>query len=431
MIKPRVVLAPCVLALCFFAFAQATAVAPAREYFRYRRDVAISQPGRQNYLVIDAAIWAHVRSDLSDVRLYDVRPGDGDVQVPYALSKEQLASSTEERAARILNLGVRGGRTEFDLDVGGEVEYNQVQLHLKATNFVASATADGRDALGGITGRKLSTSTLYDFSREGLGNHFALRIPLSTFRYLHVSITPAISPRDITGASTSAQREAQATWISAGRCRSAEQISRTTRIFCDLDPGVPVGRILFTVAAGLVNFRRTVSVRTVSVNNSSSDPQATEFCRGSISRIRMRSGGKEVVTEDLALSFCTSKERQVVIEIDNGDNAPLTVEKAEPQSLERRIYFDPAGKTAINLYYGDEKLTAPEYDYAKFFHKEVDAAQAVMAAESQNPNYTGRPDERPWSERHKWVLWGAMLLAVVVLGILALKGLTGGTPAQI
>ncbi|MGA2204158.1 MAG: hypothetical protein ABSG40_19590 [Terriglobales bacterium] len=416
MIKRRAVLAPCVLVLGGFAFAQSIAAAPAREYFRYTRDVAISQPAKQNYLSIDAAIWAHARADLSDVRLYD-----RDVQVPYALSEEQAASSTEERVARILNLGVRGGRTEFDLDMGDGTEYNRVQLHLRATNFVASATAEGRDALGGSSGRKLSTSTLYDFSREGLGNNFALRIPLATFRYLHVSITPAISPRDITGASTSAQREAQAMWISAGRCHSAEQVRRTTRIACDLDPGVPVGRILLTVPAGIVNFRRAVSVN---------DPQGTELCSGSISRIRMKSGGKEVVTEDLALSFCTRKEHQVLIEIDNGDNAPLTVEKSEPQSLERRIYFDPAGKTAINFYYGDEKLPAPEYDYARFFHKEADATQAVMGAENQNPNYTGRPDERPWSERHKWVLWGAMLLAVVVLAMLALKGLTSGTPAE-
>jgi hypothetical protein len=137
-----------------------------------------------------------------------------------------------------------------------------------------------------------------------------------------------------------------------------------------------------------------------------------------------------VVTEDLALNYCSSKERQILIGIDNGDNTPLTVEKAEPQSLERRIYFDPAGKTAVKLYYGDEKLSAPVFDYARFFHKEADAIQAVIGVENQNPDYTGRPDERPWSERHKWVLWGAMLLAVVVLAMLALKGLASPTPAQ-
>ena len=431
MIKRLAVLALGVLALCIFVCAQANMVGTAREYFRYTRDVSIPQPGAdsasQNYLVVDAAIWAHARADLSDLRLYD-----GDVQVPYALSEEQASSSTLERVARILNLGVRGGRTQFDLDVGSGTEYNQVQLRVKTTNFVASATADGRDTLRASgtsdedAGSKLSTSTLYDFSREGLGNNFTLRIPLATFRYLHVSIAPAISPRDITGASTSAQRETQATWISAGRCYSPEQIGRVTRMTCDLDPGVPVARILFTVPPAVINFRRTVSVRTISVN----DPQGTQRCGGSISRIRMKSGGREVVTEDLALGFCTGRERQVLIEIDNGDNAPLPVEKAEPQSLERRIYFDPMGKTAIKLYYCDEKLSAPVYDYARFFHREATAAQAVIGAENRNPDYTGRPDERPWSERHKWILWGAMLLSVLVLALLALKGLTSGTPAQ-
>jgi Protein of unknown function (DUF3999) len=408
-----------VLALCSIALAQSTASGPQREYFRYTRDISISLLGKQNYSVVDAAIWAHARASLSDLRLYD-RQVDREVQVPYALSEEQVSSLTQVREARILNLGVRSGRTEFDLDVGDEAEYNHVQLRVKAANFVATATADGRDAVVG-TGRKLSTSTLYDFSREGLGNNFELRIPLSTFRYLHVSITPAISPREISGASTSVRRESQAKWISAGQCHSPEQVGRSTRIACDLDPGVPVGRLSFTVPADLVNFRRTVSV---------SDSQGTQLCRGSISRIRMKSGGKEVVTDNLALSSCAMNAKQVVIEIDNGDNTPLQVEKAEPQSLERRIYFDPAGKSAIRLYYGDEKLPAPEYDYANFFHKEPDAVAAAIGGENSNPDYTGRSDERPWSERHKWVLWGSLLVSVVVLAFLALKGLTSGQAAQ-
>jgi len=65
------------------------------------------------------------------------------------------------------------------------------------------------------------------------------------------------------------------------------------------------------------------------------------------------------VTEDLALGFCNGEERQAIVEIDNGDNVPLAIDKVEPQFLERRIYFDPAGKIAVKLYYGDEKLPAP------------------------------------------------------------------------
>ena len=46
-----------VLALCSIALAQSIAGGPVREYFRYTRDIAISQPGKQNYLVVDAAMW--------------------------------------------------------------------------------------------------------------------------------------------------------------------------------------------------------------------------------------------------------------------------------------------------------------------------------------------------------------------------------------
>jgi len=42
---------------------------------------------------------------------------------------------------------------------------------------------------------------------------------------------------------------------------------------------------------------------------------------------------------------------------------------------------------------------------------------------SHNPAYTGRPDDRPWSERHQVILWIAMLLAVALLAVLAIRGL--------
>lgn len=98
----------------------------------------------------------------------------------------------------------------------------------------------------------------------------------------------------------------------------------------------------------------------------------------------------------------------------------------QPQSLERRVYFDPQGKAKLKLYYGDEKLTTPEYDYAKFFREDPNATQAQLSAEMANPEYTGRPDDRPWSERHKAVLWAAMLAAVAVLAWLALRGIRSG-----
>ena len=102
--------------------------------------------------------------------------------------------------------------------------------------------------------------------------------------------------------------------------------------------------------------------------------------------------------------------------IHNGDDPPLKLSGARLQQRERRFYFDGDGSGALTLYYGDEKLESPVYDYAKLFQDEKSAVAALLGAETANAAYTGRPDERPWSERHPAVLWIAIVSAVLVLG---------------
>jgi hypothetical protein len=46
---------------------------------------------------------------------------------------------------------------------------------------------------------------------------------------------------------------------------------------------------------------------------------------------------------------------------------------------------------------------------------------------NHNPQYKGRPDDRPWSERHKGTLWAAMILAVIALTALAIRSLRAET----
>jgi hypothetical protein len=157
------------------------------------------------------------------------------------------------------------------------------------------------------------------------------------------------------------------------------------------------------------------------------DAKGLQVASGDISRVRVNRGGTLVIAEELAINVGTSSGR-LTLTIDNGENPPLSIVGAEPLSLERRIYFDPQGKTALRLYYGDEKLSAPAYDYARFFHLDASPAEAQLAAGAHNAQYAGRPDDRPWSEQHTAILWGAMLLAVLVLAVLALRGLRPQKP---
>ena len=92
-----------------------------------------------------------------------------------------------------------------------------------------------------------------------------------------------------------------------------------------------------------------------------------------------------------------------------------------------RFYFDPKGATALKLYYGNPRLGSPSYDYGKFFQQSADAPIAQLAPAEPNSQFTGLPDDRPWSERHNGVLWIAMLIAIALLGGLALRGFKSST----
>jgi hypothetical protein len=50
-----------------------------------------------------------------------------------------------------------------------------------------------------------------------------------------------------------------------------------------------------------------------------------------------------------------------------------------------------------------------------------------LGAEEANAAYAGRPDDRPWSERHPAVLWVAIIMVVLILGGIALRSMKTAT----
>ena len=392
------------------AVGMASAAGPSISYFTNVRDLNISQPGTQNYFVVDEEIWKWARPDLEDLRIYD-----GETQVQYALSEQRAGVSVQEIPAKILNLGSVGGRTEFDLDMGQTSEYDRVRLNLDAKDFVVTASIEGSNELAAKAATQLPPATLYDFTREALGSNSVLKLPASSFHYLHVKLSPGILPNQVKGASVYNLQETKAVWTSVGSCSAPSQTGRTTVVSCDSPLHVPVDRVRFQVDPKQVNFRREVVL---------SDAGDLRYgVGGEITRVRMNRGGTTVISEELDVPIGGRRSGPLKITLDNGDNPPLRITGVHLLSIERRVYFDPQGKPLLRLYYGDSKLESPVYDYAKFFKADAAVAQAELGPGSHNPAYSGRPDDRPWSERHKAVLWLAMVLAVVVLAGLALRGL--------
>jgi hypothetical protein len=385
-------------------------------YFSRVRDVIHIAPDRQNYFVIDPDIWKFARPDLADLRLYD-----GQSQVPFVIRQQSAGSSNRENSAKILNLGTIGDHAEFELDVRGTEEYSRVRLKLDAKNFISTAFVQGRQSANARSGTELGRSTLYDFTAEGLGSNLVLKFPTANFPYLHVRLTPGIRPAQIQGAYVASFSESKAAWITAGSCSAISGPPKQSVFECFVSPAMPVERIAFQIEPGAVNFNRTVIVN---------DETGGEIERGSVSRVRITREGQTVTSEDLAIEVYPRSERKIRVVVQNGDDKPLPVQQVAALSIERRLYFDPAGKTGLQLYYGDKKLTPPSYDYAKFFQPSAQPAIAELGIAGANSQFTGRPDERPWSERHPYVLWLVMLIAVAILAWVAVRGLVGEKQSQ-
>jgi len=378
-------------------------------YLRHFREVQGAAPGHQAYVIIDESVWQHAGPDLADLRLYA-----GNDEIPYALETERGSSETAQKEVRILQPGTVGGKTQFILDMAGMAEYDRIELKLQAKDFVANARIEGEDNVHGTHWTNLGHTILYDLSGDSLGSNSTIRLPLSTYKYLRTTIDGPLKPAYIQGASAAEKQEEKAVWRTVSAEAKQERNGKDTVFTFALPKNVPVERLEFAITSQN-NFRRELEIQ---------NEKKQTLGSGELSRIHMVRHGQKIDVEQNAIDlYRAGGDRETLkVIIHNGDDRPLAITGAHLQSYERRVYFTPSAGS-LRLYYDDEKLDAPVYDYAKLFQKEAKAVQASLSSEQVNSAYKERPDERPWSERHPIVLWIAIIGAVVILGALALRSM--------
>lgn len=377
-------------------------------YFKYLREVQGSSADHQQYVIVDETIWQHARPDLADLRLYA-----GQTEVPYALNIERGSSETQQKELRILQPSTVRGKTQFFLDMAGFAEYDHIQLGLLARNFVAKVRVEGQDDLHGAHWAVLSNGIIYDLSDDALGSNTVLRLPLTTYKYLRVTVDGPLKPFEITSASATIREEEKEAWRTVAQQPKREEQGKDTVFTFSLPNAVPVERLEFSIDPAQPNFRREVELE--------SDKKIL-FGAGEMSRVHTVRHGQKIDYEkdDVDLSGSSPEVLRVIVH--NGDDPPLKITGVRLQQYQRRIYFNSASPPQI--YYGDEKLASPPiYDYAKLFQKDAKATEAHLGPEQSNSAFTGRPDERPWSEKHPALLWIAILAAVLVLGAMALRSM--------
>ena len=425
---------------------------------RYERAIRVAGGERQGgagqaCAALDAAIFPHAAPSLTDVRIFpaqEAAAGAAVHEVPYAITLSEAASE-ETEAARLLNVGTdsSGKKIVFDLEMPARA-YTDVTLDLDPAvrNFIATATVEGADELGSyVKVTQMGTFTLFDLSAQHLSRDTTIPLQESTFRYLHIELNFAyapgveadhwpFSPTIVLGATVPPSREAQSVYTTVAETSAVATQGRESVATFAVPARVPVERVSFVIAPGFAgNFSREVKVSALAEPDKSDDDGRApmpEVVTGNILRVHASEAGREIRSEQLGvpaiLGANLQRAAKVEVTIENGDDQPLPIAAVKLEMRQREICFEaPEGGTAgkdsgLALFYGDSRLDAPEYDYARLFVASRAALAAELGTEGLNAKYRAPAAvARPFAERHPEMLWIALIAAICALGMVALK----------
>jgi hypothetical protein len=117
----------------------------------------------------------------------------------------------------------------------------------------------------------------------------------------------------------------------------------------------------------------------------------------------------------------------LVVEMDDGDNAPLTVKECSVGWHTSRLLFKAPGVETVSLLYDSPDAGPPRYDLALLADEllAADAASAALAPDEGGGNSAGSVLPDGWE---RWALWGALTLVVAVLIVVIAKLLPAQPP---
>jgi hypothetical protein len=397
---------------------------PDIRYLHYQRQVenAATRPG-QTCLVLDAGIYAHAAPQLADLRLYRES-----TETPYVIRRDAQVDANRKSIAP-LNLGLREGHTVFDAELP-DAHYSDLELAITGQDFIATVTVSGGRTQTGGKETRIGSFTVFDLTRQKLGRSTVLHLPELDFRFLHFSVAGPLKPESITGLSVDRLPASQPKYQTVAESAQVTQKGHLSLLEFTVPAHVPVDRIAFMPGATPALFSREVNIRIAAVASAAStdgaEPERPVTTSGNLIRVHSIQDGHKIDEERLAIDapwtdFTTAAKWTVTI--DNGDDAPLVLERVQLQMQERKLCFEGVLAARYALFYGDPALTAPHYDYATVSTPQADALQAAVEPEQVNSAYQPRPDERPFTEKHPALLWIALIAVITMLGGLALRSM--------
>ncbi len=401
--------------LSLLLLAQAASPLPTMwEHWLYSRSIELpaTQTAQLVSVTVPVEIYGHVQAQQADLRVID----DNAQEVPYVLYSKQRVEQRQWRNAKLEDLGhVAGQYTHAIVDVGESAElHNSVALDTPETSFFAwveVAASDDRRTWRVVRDRV----PIYRFRQDTIEGNQVVAYPETRARYLrlHISVQED-KPFQLLGVRVTQEAVQEAERVPLPVIGAAETGAPVNQTWWRFDLGardVPVSEARFETSSA--PFHRAVQV---SASNDGKD----WWLVGSGEIYRLQKGEQQ--QEALRVEHSEVLTRYLRVAVFNRSDPPLEGLSVAVYGTPRHVVFNQQPGRRYRLLYGNIMAKRPEYELARLVNaKQMEAALAgALGPEQTNPDWS---DPRPWTEKHPWVLWAALGLAVVVLGGLALRSL--------
>jgi hypothetical protein len=368
-------------------------------------------------VTVTPMVTAHALPGWADLRVVD----DTGHETPFVLHSIQDRRAVEQHHAKLLEISyVPGESTQGIVDLGADPpEHNSLELEIGQPDyFLWVEVAISADAK---SWRILNQrSPVYKFTASGLDGNQTIRYSASRSRYLRVRLLDGKEklPLDAVRVAQEIRREAERAPIDLALRPDPASPANESWWLADLgEARQPVSEVRFSVEQP--EFHRAVRVR------SSDDGKLFRAAgQGDIYRIPARAAAspEEDDRERLRVAFPEARARYWRVEVFNRNDPPLTATRVQLLGTPRRVVFRAEPGRSYRLLFGHPRASTAQYEMARLTPdvEQEAAVPTTLGAAAANPSWV---DPAPWTERHPYLLWIALVAAALILALVALRAL--------
>ncbi|MGA7917370.1 MAG: DUF3999 family protein [Candidatus Acidiferrales bacterium] len=406
----------CVTLFAAFAMLAAAPLPSAWKHWRYSRAIEVPPTDGTRLVSIVAPLEIYSRSKprLADVRVID----DQGVEIPYVSFREAGTSNTVSLPSTLRENSFTGGQfTQLVVDLSAHAPFHDaLRIETSKPDFIEWVQVEASDD-GHLWRMVQERAPIFRFRKDNHQGTQVVHYSENNAQYLRVRILDGDAKFPVGDVNVSHEVVEPAERTPMGITLSPDANPAEGRSVWSADVGA--------TAALATEVRFAVEspaefIRSVNVSSSADGKDWETFDSAEI--YRYRRGDAQLEKLSVAFPYAALQARYLLVEIVNGNDAPLSGSVPQLYITPQHIAFEQRPGRSYRLIYGQERAEDAEYDLVR----RVTAAQMAAAVAGQTgPEEvnTDWVDPRAWTETHDMFLWVLMLAAVLLIGYAAVRSL--------